>query len=339
MPAKSHLSDRIDHVVIIVKENHTFDNYFGTFPRAAGIKLDRAANPPLDDPNHRHEAWEKRAADTVHKVQYVEADIPAYFALARQYTLCDHYFSEIAGPSTPNHLMLICADAPIINNPHHHYRPGVSDTYELHSLPMALESAGMTWANYGGYAFHYIQELAGHPFNHGSDLFAHHAAAGQLPAVSWLYSEGRPSLSEHPTQNVTEGAAWTAQQIQAIVDGGLWERTAVFVTWDDWGGWHDHIVPPNVEQWDSTKAQRPVDALPQFDGQQFRYGSRVPCLVISPYARPGHISKTVRSHISLLKFIQRLYGIHPLIHPRLTAADDMFNCFAPNQHPLAPPHV
>src|SRR2546425_5327174 len=150
MSVKTDLGDRIDHIVIIVKENHTFDNYFGTFPGGNGAKLKRAQNPPPDDPNHRHEKWEKRASDTQHKVQYVEGDIPAYFALARQYTLCDNYFSEVAGPSTPNHLMLICADAPIINNPHNMYRPVPGSAYNLHSLPMALEKAGKTWGNYGG---------------------------------------------------------------------------------------------------------------------------------------------------------------------------------------------
>ncbi len=105
-------------------------------------------------------------SDAVHKVQYKEEDIPPYFALARQYTLCDHYFSEIAGPSTPNHLILICADSPVINNPHHHYRPTPGDVYNLKSLPAALEHAGTRWGNYGGYAFHYIKEMAGHPGNH-----------------------------------------------------------------------------------------------------------------------------------------------------------------------------
>jgi phospholipase C len=249
--------------------------------------------------------------------------------------MCDNYFSEVAGPSTPNHLMLICADAPIINNPHNHYRPSPTDSFDLRSLPLALEKAGLTWANYGGYAFHYIKELAGHRFNHSSDLFVHHAAAGNLPAVAWVYAEGKPSRSEHPTQNVTDGMQWTVDQIQSIVDGGFWERTAVFVTWDDWGGWFDHVEPPNVEQWDSSKAQRAADAFPEFNGQQFRYGSRVPCLVISPYAKRGTVSHTSRSHISLLKFAQTLFGLKS-IHPRLENADDMLDCFDPSQAALPP---
>ena len=75
----TELTNRIDHVVIIVKENHTFDNYFGTFPGANGVQLDHAQNPPGDDPKHDHRAWEKRAPDQRYSVQYYENNIPALF--------------------------------------------------------------------------------------------------------------------------------------------------------------------------------------------------------------------------------------------------------------------
>ena len=70
------------------------------------------------------------------------SDIPGYFSYARDFTICDKYFSEVAGPSTPNHLMLICADAPLINNPAHHYNPKPGDAFKLPSLPAQLEKAG-----------------------------------------------------------------------------------------------------------------------------------------------------------------------------------------------------
>jgi len=76
------MNSQLRHIVIIVKENHTFDKYFGTFPGANGAALSKAANPPPDDPNHRHQAWMQRQNDTVHRVQYDKADIPAYFAFA-----------------------------------------------------------------------------------------------------------------------------------------------------------------------------------------------------------------------------------------------------------------
>lgn len=326
----------IEHVVILVKENHTFDNYFGTFQGANGELLATAENPPPVDPDHKHQTWMKRAADLRFHVQYGEEDIPTYFKLASQYTLCDNYFSEVAGPSTPNHLMLICADAPIINNPRNHYHPKVGEGYDLSSLPKQLEDAGLTWANYGGYAFHFINELAGHSGNHSRDLFAQHAAAGTLPSVSWVYGDGRPDLSEHPKQNVTLGSDWTGQQIAAIVQGGLWEKTMIFVTWDDWGGWYDHVTPDVVETWDPAKAQRPDDAFPEFAGQPFRYGSRVPCLVIGPYAKPGYVSSQANSHVSLVRFCQNLFGL-PSLNDRDGTANGMTDCFDLTQTPNKPP--
>jgi len=332
------LSPLVDHVVIIVKENHTYDNYFGTFPNSEGASpLTHEPDPPNVSPNHQHQTWMKRDQDQRYHVQYIESDIPTYFALARQYTICDHFFSEVAGPSTPSHLMMmIAADSPVIDNPPFSSSP--ANLYDLRSFPLALQKAGLTWGNYGGYAFHYIRELAHLPANYSRDLFAHQAASGQLPSVSWLYGDGNPPYSEHPRENVAQGSEWTGQQIQAIVDGGLWPRTVIFVTWDDWGGWYDHVVPPNVEKWDSKRAQYPGDAHPEFDGQQFRYGSRVPCLVISPYARKGFVSRTQHSHIGLLKFCETLFGI-PSINPRLETTDDMSDCFDPAQSPLPPPNL
>ena len=329
------MARQIEHVVIIVKENHTFDNYFGTFPGADGVTLERAQNPPPDDPDHRHEAWMTRSTDTAHRVQYTEPDIPGYFDLARRFTLCDNYFSEVAGPSTPNHLMLICADSPVINNPHHNYRPTPADRYRLPSLPVSLENAGLSWGNYGGYAFAYIDGLHTRSHNHGRDQFAVDARAGQLPTVSWVYGDGKPDLSEHPKQNVTDGMAWTLNQIQAVVDGGLWDRVAIFITWDDWGGWYDHVDPPVVETWDHTHAQRPADEFQQFDGQPFRYGSRVPCLVVGPYAKAGHISKQLNSHVSLLKFCETTFGLDPLTD-RDASANGMSDCLDLSQAPVLP---
>jgi phospholipase C len=327
----------IQHVVILVKENHTFDNYFGTFPGANGATVAHAKNPPPDDPNHRHEAWMQRAGDTAHRVQYKKTDIPAYFTLAKAFTLCDNYFSEVAGPSTPNHLMLIAAAAPIINNPHHHYRPNPSDAYDLPSLPENLEKKGLTWANYGGYAFEYIRALKTHPNTHTSDQFAADAKAGHLPNVSWLYAPDKPTpASEHPTQNITDGMKWTVEQLQALAAGPYWDSSVVFLTYDDWGGWFDHVTPPVLEKWDSKMAQRKQDEFPQFNGEPFRLGSRVPCLVISPWAKSGYISTVRHSHVSLVRFCEDLFHL-PTLNQRDAAADGMEDCFDFTQKPKALP--
>jgi phospholipase C len=324
-------STPIKHVVIIIKENHSFDNYFGTFPGAEGVQLAHAPNPPKSDHPHDHLTWENRNHNPV-KQQYLESDIPAYFAYARQYTLCDHYFTAVAGPSTPNHLALVTADSVLINNP----KSSAKEQYTLSNLPDLLVKHNLTWTNYGHYIFQYIVGLANSPFNLTSADFATQARAGKLPAVSWVYTE---TDDEHPPKNITPGVQWTVDQIQAVVDGGLWGSTAIFVTWDDWGGWYDHVTPPNVRTWEPSIAQYPAEAHPEFAGQQFFYGSRVPCLVISPFAKQGFISKAQHSHISLVKFCETNFGLPPLNANDGSANEsDMMDCFDFNNS-LPPPVV
>ncbi|MGH9397052.1 MAG: phospholipase C [Terriglobia bacterium] len=305
----------IQHVVLIIKENHTFDNYFGTFPSANGDgALAHSPNPPTRSPGNRHQNWLNRAKDAVRE-QYAESDIPAYFAYARQFTLADNYFTDVASDSTPNHLMLIAADSPVINN----IPFSSSQTFDIPSLPSTLDGAGLSWANYGGYAFSYIKSLAAKPELPPAQ-FAKDASAGKLPAVSWVYAPG--GLSEHPRDNVTQGMQWTAAQVNAIVQGGLWPQTAIFITWDDWGGYYDHVNPAEVEKWT--------------DGTQFRYGSRVGCLVLSPYAKGGYISSVLHSHVSLLKFCEDTFRL-PSLNARDAGADGMTDCFDFTQKAAAPP--
>jgi len=305
-----------ENVVIILKENHTLDCYFGTFPGVNGVSnLAQASDPPKGTFSNNHAAWLKRATLAVRK-QYHQADIASYWRYAQQFALCDNFFTDVASDSAPNHLMLIAADSPVINN----RSSGSTPSFDLPSLPANLQAAGLTWRNYGGFAFPYITQLKNNPWNVTSQQFAQDAAAGNLPSVSWVYA---PHLqSEHPNDNVAFGMQWTVDQVNAIVQGGLWSKTAIFISWDDWGGWYDHVTPPNIEQWT--------------DGTQFRYGSRVPCLVLSPYARAGYISKVLHSFVSIVKFCEENFGVAP-INSRDGSADNMADCFDFTQTPLGPP--
>lgn len=130
--------------------------------------------------------------------------------------------------------------------------------------------------------------------------------------------------------NVTDGMKWSVQQVNAVVKGGLWPKTVIFITWDDWRGWYDHIDPPNVETWKNTSPQ------PDYKGTQFRYGSRVGCLVLSPYAKRNYISKKLHSQVSLVKFCESVFGLPPL-NQRDAKADDMSDCFDFKQKPLPAP--
>jgi phospholipase C len=100
-----------------------------------------------------------------------------------------------------------------------------------------------------------------------------------------------------------------------------WRNTALFLVWDDWGGFYDHVEPPVVERWE--------------DGTPFRYGHRVPCMVISPYARAGYVSHTRHSHVSLLHFAETIFRLEPLTG-RDANASDMLDCFDFDQSPPPP---
>lgn len=329
----------IEHVIIIVKENHTFDNYFGTFPGANGDgTLAHAPDPPPSDPPHDHAAWLRRATGAVRQ-QYHEADIPAYFAYARQFTLCDNYFTEIASQSEPNHLMLIAADSPIIDNAsaHRTYQP--QPPFKLPSLPEILQKQGLTWKTYGDPSFSYFKHIA---LLKGSKQiapwtqFGKDIAAGKLPNVSWLYATS--AFSEHPPYGsnagkpvVTVGMQWTADRVNQIAKSKLWASTAIFITWDDWGGWYDHVTPPLKDTW---KNGGPAGA--SYANSQFSYGPRVGCLVLSPYAKQGYISKAFHSHVTIVKFCETTFGLTPL-NARDAASDDMSDCFNFKQTPLVPP--
>jgi phospholipase C len=321
-------SNPVEHVVIICKENHAFDNYFGTFPGANGMTMPRSPNPPPKDPPHSHAAWLTRNTTSVRQ-QFVEADIPAYFDYARKFTLCDNYYTDVAGPSTPNHLMLVAADSPVIDNPSNFEKPSFMLPA---SLPLSLEQAGHTWRSYGGFATNYLQGI-NTKWKLTSEQFVADAQAGSLPDVSWVF--GDASNDEHPpdteegTGNVTVGMQWTVDQVSALVKGGLWDSSVIFITWDCWGGWYDHVNPPGVEVWNGN-------THPGYKGSQFRYGSRVGCLVLGPYVKSGYVSKVMHSHVSLLKFAEVNFGIKP-INARDSAADGMADCLdftqAPNPAP------
>jgi len=312
----------IDKVIIVVKENHTFDNYFGTFPGASGATMPHAADPHPDQ-SHDHSAWLKdKGGSGGTKEQYVEADIPAYWAFAQQYVLCDNYFTDVASQSEPNHLFLIAADSPIIDNTSHgrNYQP--QPPFDIPSLPQVLEAAGRTWRNYAdpnSSYFAHIKALQGHRWNVPIAQFDADVASGSLPNVAWLYPAF--SDSEHPgTQTVHHGAAWTAQKILAVAKTNAWPSVAIFVTWDDWGGWYDHVPAPRRAVWNGTGPHG-------YHGSQFRFGPRVPCLVISPYAK-SQIDHTFYSHASIVKFCLRLFALQAWNVPALSPNDPSGDLFA-----------
>jgi phospholipase C len=352
MPAPSSGAP-IRHVIIIVKENHTFDNYFGQFPGADGartIGIGGAGHAPpraedrTNDISHSFSAA-RRAYDGGRMdgflpgslAQYREGDIPEYWAYARAFVLFDRYFTSVRGPSTPNHLFLVAADAGgAISNPR-----GVpydeaacaakgaditvltsggqtrraAPCFDIPTVPNLLANAGVSWKGYGYWAIGALSRIYRDPAMRqrmvGEERFVADIRAGTLPAVSWVWG----ARSEHPPQSVCDGAQWTSAQINAVMTSPYWSSSLVIITWDDWGGWYDHVPPPSVDQ--------------------FGLGFRVPTLVISAYARKGFVSHRQTEHASVPKTLEVLFHL-PSLTDRDRRANDLLDGLDLAQPPRAP---
>ena len=142
-------------------------------------------------------------------------------------------------------------------------------------------------------------------------------ANGQLPAVSWVIPDGKES--DHAIGNTGEGPSWVSSVVNAIGQSQYWGNTAIIITWDDWGGWYDHVTPP-------------VSGT-----NSYEMGFRVPLIVVSPYAKAAYISHVQHDFGSILKFIEDTFGLST-IGPNAgfadSRSDDLSDCFDLNQTPL-----
>ncbi len=371
-PAPGDGVQKIQHIVFLIKENRTFDHYFGTYPGADGatsgmtstgrtIKLTHAPDETPWDIGH---SWRdaliainggkmnkfdlvENGDEDGYKLAYtqlLESDIPNYFAYARNFVLADRMFSSMVGPSFPNHLYTVAAQAAgTLDNPHpNHYNWGCDSDddqsvpvqkpdgrltteppcFDFQTLADTLEAAHLSWKYYAppkgkyGYQWSTLDAIkhirlsslwTQHVVN--DDEFINDAKNGKLPAVSWLVTGDD---SEHPPLSTCAGENWTVRQLNAAMQGPDWNSTVVFVTWDDFGGFFDHVPPPTTET--------------------YALGPRVPLLIVSPYARKGYVSHTQYELSSFLKFAEVRFGLPPLTD-RDSKAGDMLDSFDFNQEP------
>ena len=372
----------LQHIVFIVKENRTFDHYFGTFPGANGAttaKISTGQVIPLGHtpdrlPRDVEHTWldaltgmdgknmdqfdlvhgANEHGDLLALTQFNQADIPNYWAYAQNFVLADNMFSSLTGPSLPNHLYTVGAQSGgAINNPKSSVTgnnvtwgcDAASDStvqvldddgdltnqfpcFDFQTLADELQTAGITWKYYApskgqqGYVWSTLDAIS-HIRN--SSLwtqnvvpytqFATDAKNGQLPAVSWVVAPF--DLSDHPPSSACTGENHTVKQLNALMSGPDWKTTAVFLTWDDFGGFYDHVPPPSPAP------------------DQYGFGPRVPLIIISPYAKKGLISHTQYEFASVLKFIEKRFKLASLT-ARDKAANDTLDSFDFNQHPLPP---
>ncbi len=254
-------------------------------------------------------------------------EIPNYWEYARRFTLCDAFFSSLAGPSEPNHLYTVAAQSGgLVNNPGRGI-VGEDGVYTFETMAELLQDSGRSWKYYDEKANPHkhtlwnplpgFKKISSDPglMNHLVNLseFYDDVKSNKLPEVCWIV----PTFadSEHPPADSARGMWHVTQLINAIMQSPAWNDCAIIVTWDDFGGFYDHVAPPNVDK--------------------YGYGPRVPALIISPWSRSGAVVHTQFDFTSPLKLIETRFALHPLAD-RDRASNDMLDCFDFTQKPLAP---
>src|SRR5215472_5110819 len=243
---------------------------------------------------------------------HVGSDIPNYWAYARHFVLDDHLFESDHSWSLPSHLTMVSAWSATCSSPANPMSCVGTDSPRNRTLrnPRPFAWTDLTWllhkhnVSWGYYLDHGAQSalnphgvppiwnvlpgftdvaLDGQQGNvRPLRTFLSQARTGTLPAVSWIVPA--PVDSEHPAALVSTGQAYVTRIVNTVMRSSDWRSSAIFLSWDDWGGFYDNVTPPSV------------DAL--------GYGIRVPGIVISPYARHGFIDHQVLSYDAYLKFIE-----------------------------------
>ena len=384
----------IKHVVFLIKENRSFDTFFGTFPHADGATRGQTCNgDPIGlRPAHdtslgashsflagvtaidggEMDCFDKiqDGTDMRSYVQYSRAQIPAYWQYAKHFTLADHFFSSIYGPTQVEHLWMVAAqsdgftdnerpdgwgsggpggfctdpaervssfrklsksdakramrleDASNTDRLTHDYWYNRWPCTDIKVLPDELTREGISWKYY----------LSNSPFFDAMGMIKHarfgpewrnvvpetnflnDVRSGQLPSVSWVTPP--VNLSDHPGYGgLCAGENWTVNVLNALQQSRDWEHTAVVLTWDDFGGFYDHVPPPHLDP--------------------YGLGPRVPAIVISPWARPGYIDHSTLEFSSVLRLIERVFGL-PALSSRDAHAGDMHEAFDFAQRPTRP---
>ncbi|HZQ86594.1 MAG TPA: alkaline phosphatase family protein [Acidimicrobiales bacterium] len=271
---------------------------------------------------------------------YTRADIPYYYALADAFTICDAYHCSVLGPTDPNRLFSISATndpagtggGPVINTVD--LIPGLQAQYSKTWTTMneRLETAGVSWKCYDNPAFpqlknavaisnnklFYFKQFADPTTSIHKRAFSNawpadfqgDVTAGTLPSVSWVFSQ--PGQDEHPPASPQVGQLFVAKVLGILMSNpAVWAKTVVFVTYDENGGFFDHVAPP-VAPPGTPGEELTVSPLPADAGGFARpvgLGFRVPMLVLSPFSRGGWVCSERFDHTSMLRFLETRFGV------------------------------
>jgi phospholipase C len=248
--------------------------------------------------------------------------IPNYWDYARHYTLCDNFFSSLRASSQPNHLYIVAAQSGGLAT---NYSPTLYTSYYFFpAITDKLIQAGVTWKHYSDQAPQ--TETRGNPLAGFVQIITNPVELANLVPTSQFYTDlknqGLPQVcwlkpaspeSEHPPNDITIGMRYVTHLVNAVMKSPYWNNCAIIITWDDYGGFYDHVPPVQTDK--------------------YGFGFRVPCLVISPYALPNTVVHTQYDFTSILKLIETKFHLSPLTE-RDNAANNMLDCFNFSQTPL-----
>jgi phospholipase C len=326
----------IDHIVVVMMENRSFDHYLGWVPGADGVQAgltfkDAAGNSHatydlapnfqnclLADPDHSYAGGRKEinggkmdgfllpqpAGDTFPIGYYTADSLPFFKGCAANWTICDRYFSGILSLTTPNRIYMHAGQTDRIGN-----------TVAVSTLPTIWDrmlAAGRSVAYYYvdvPYTAYWGSRYNGFSKQYNMASFAADVAGGTLANLTYIDNVGTTfeegggiSRDDHPYADVRDGQNFLNQVYDVLRAGPQWERTLLIINYDEWGGFYDHVEPPFAPVSDAEKAL----------GNDGRLGCRVPCVLIGPRARRGHVEHLQLDPNSILNFIAWRFGFAPL---------------------------
>jgi len=348
----------IEHVVIVTLENRSFDHFLGWLPGADGqqqglVFTDRDGNPhatyPLapdyqgcghPNPDHSYsggrqayhggacDGWLQAGANDTYAIGYYTRDDLAFLGQAADaWTVCDRYFAAIMAETFPNRLYL-----------HAGQTDRLGDSVGLCSLPTIWDLLAAHHVS-AAYYFSDLPVLGLWGLKYASicrprALFFADCALGRLPAVSYLdpgflgESAGL-SYDDHPPADIRNGEAFLGRVYHALTTSPSWSSTLLVITFDEWGGFFDHVPPTAGPIPDADRQAGNADGL---------RGFRVPCLLISPFARRGVVSSTLFDHTSILRLIEWRWGL-PSLTVRDAAATNLAEALDFEHHDLSVPPI
>ena len=357
---------QIEHVVVLIMENHSFDNLLGMVPARVpghqgvdGFRLRRGrpvnSNPdaagrpviaapagspcqldgePMQTWNASHEAWDQgrndgfvRASGPIAMRFWDERDLPFTYSLARHFPIGQRYFCSAMAQTYPNLRYFFCGTSSGLV---------VTDLHQSAQLPAAngtifdrLDDHRISWRVYYEDAFSPaivpgFFTPARAPRIRTIPSFYADAAAGRLPHFSYVCPNFGTTSEENP-QDIQLGERFIARVVHALMRAPTWDATALFVTWDEHGGYYDHVPPPVAIRPDSIAPIPGPGGPPLTPGGFDRYGFRVPSGIVSAYARPHHVSHTVYDHTSVLATLERKWNL-PALTYRDANARDLLDC-------------